>query len=236
MTVRKSLLKGFFKACISLSVMFLAYGGTAARAQASVSPEWADTMESYRKFLEKDTISWTGSEGHRIPVSDKMQFMTADLNSDGIPELLVRNTTYIYGWIEIYTQGDFGGVKEVVSCGELGGYYPGTPVFTTLTGTGEAHPDVFDNYYCLRDITKDIIGWQLSIGQIDNQNDVPVYYWNGEYSDDSAEQWYDNQANPVSGEEFESNLKTLTGESQFVPLNPEEWKENTEKNRKEYLQ
>ncbi len=236
MTIRRNLQRGIFKAGISMSVMFLAYCVTPARAAASSSPEWADAMESYRKYLEKDTIFWTGSEGNGAPVSDKMQFMTADLNSDGIPELLVRNTEYLYGWIEIYTQGDFDGVKEVVSCGELGGYYPGTPVFTALSGNGESSPDVYDNYYCLRDISGDIAGWQLSIGQIDNQNTVPEYYWSGEYSDDSAEQWYDNKANPVSEEEFASNLKTLTGDSAFVPLDPAEWKENTAENREKYLQ
>ena len=130
-------------------------------ALASETPEWNDALESYSAYLTKGTIFWTGTEGAGVPVTEQMQFMVKDLNSDGIPELIVKNTEDIYGLIEIYTHGEFG-VKEVVSCDEMGGYYPGTPVFYTRTD----HVIINEDYLYLDGVPEVIIGWSLKIGQI----------------------------------------------------------------------
>ena len=204
--------------------------GQNVMAAASDTPEWKDALKSYNEYLSRDTIFWTGSEGAGAPVSEQMQFMIRDLNSDGIPELIVKNTEYVYGWIEIYTYTG-SGVEEVISCDIIAGCYPGTPVFFIRT---ENDP-VYETYFCLNDISDEIIGWQLKIGQTAGYEGGTEYYWYGIYTDETSEDWYNNSATPISQSDFESHMKEIIGETDPVDFSEEEWYDNTDENRKKIL-
>ncbi len=192
--------------------------------------EWDEVLEKYNEYLSQETIFWTGTEGIGLPVTEQMQFLVEDINSDCIPELMVKNTEDVYGLIEIYTHGEFG-VIEVVSCDELGGYYPGTPVFYTRTD----HRNINEDYLYLDNVIDDIAGWSLKVAQIYEYESGTEYYWFGVYSDDTADKWYDNGALEITKEDFDSKLKTLVGDTRPVDLSEAEWHDNTKENRKQYL-
>ena len=136
----------------------------------------------------------------------------------------------IYGWIEIYTHTG-SGVEEVVSCDEIAGCYPGTPVFVTRT----ENAPIYETYYCLNDISDEIIGWQLKIGQTAGYEGGTEYYWYGIYTDETAEDWYNNSATSISQEEFESHMKEITEETDPTDFSEEDWYDNTADNRKKHL-
>ena len=59
--------------------------------------------------------------------------------------------------------------------------------------------------------------------------------WYGIYDDDTAEQWYDNGATPLSEAEFQAQLAALTGGAERVNLSEDDWHDNTAENRGKYL-
>ena len=214
-------------AAVSLLLLF----GTAQGAAAgSLSIDGKEALKRYRDYLSRDTIYWTGTEGTGVPVTEQMKFMTEDLNGDGIPELLVKNTEDIYGLIEIYTCGEFG-VNEVTSCDELGVYYPGTPVFTEPV----RHTIIYENYLYLVGVPDANASWRLKVGEICNYDTGTEYYWYGVYEEDTADEWYDNGATPLSEAEFQAKLDELTGGAERTELSEDDWHDNTAENRQKYL-
>ena len=206
---------------------------------STASEEWTEAMESYKKFLSGETIRWV--DGDPL-VSAGMQFMTEDINGDGIPELIVHNREYPeFGTIGVYTYHGF--TDELCGGDELGSYYPGTGVFTSVHLVTKSDGNLSKTeevYWYLKDTSElstaaRMVNWQLQIGLHETMNDgADDYYWLGVYHDDESEAWANGSHDPISQEEFETSLQSLTGGAEKVQIQPN-WVDNNEENREAYL-
>lgn len=200
--------------------------------------ESTEAMAAYRKFLSEDTILWVDEK----PLfAGGVQFMTEDLNGDGVPELIVHNREYPeFGRIGIYTYHGF--VDAVGGGEELGFYYPGTGVIVEryiVTKTSGEVSKVQDLYIHLGDAAElpdtRIVKWRLPIGLDETlTGGEERYYWQGLYAEEIQDEWAIRSTEPVSREDFEAHLSELIGGVSPVQIEAA-WVNNNEENRNQYL-
>lgn len=199
--------------------------------------ECTEAIEGYKRFLSRDSIPWNG--GEEILLSEAVQFLTEDITGDGIPELFVRIPSYCYGWIGIFTCVS-GTIEDISYCDELGGYYPGTGVFTSLATAdyqGNTVEKSTENYQYLKDISEyssGVVMWRTTIGSTTTKDGTTEYYWQGVYDEETEEKWAEASWEAIPEEEFESNLELLTSGVEKLMIE-ENWLDNNEENRDKYL-
>lgn len=216
----------------------------------STSEEWTSAMEVYRELLEGtyneayaadyDTY---GSTVYNALFSDS--FWVEDLNSDGIPELLLADPE---GHTLFYTC-NHGLADDMGYC--LGGstiwYYPGTGVFAVCNN---GYENIYNYLGSLEDHNLGVSSFGIEIGyeSILETNSLGIYRdWYGEQDWDVNRDDYDSAEDyeaarlpdcekDISEERFQELLKGFVGDTERVELPPTtEWYDNTEENRSEYL-
>ena len=200
-----------------------------------------DALAAYDRFLSRDAIPWNGGEEVDVLAA---QFMTADLNSDKIPELLIRLPHSLYGSIGIFTYRPAkDGIDDISYCDEINGYYPGSRVFEATSVSKKDDGTVISTtelYNYLPDVTdetaeSDFIPWTLAVGFHENHNSRgDNYYWQGIYTKEKQDEWAAGSIDPVAKETFEAQLAELTDGAEKEAL-PDEWADNTPENRKNKL-
>jgi hypothetical protein len=204
------------------------------------SKEWKNAMETYKKFLTKDSVSWITED---IVMDESMKFMIKDINEDGRPELFLRAPYRDVCWCESYTVVS-DGIMEMTAFDEFNGYYPGTGVFSYKTYENDHMLDQggFTWFYFMDDAAKysawDEYSRALGVGYIKNAypeiERTAQYYWGGILTEENQDTYSEDIKNPISEDEFNTNLKELIGDTKLESIT-EEWLPNTEENRNTYL-
>lgn len=229
--------RGFGRWAVLLAILLASAGvfsvGNGAKAES------AEAMEAYREFLSEDTILWVDGD----PLfAGGVQFMTEDINGDGVPELIVHNREYPeFGRIGVFTYHGF--VDGLGGGDELGFYYPETGVFTTtyiVTKTNGEVSKTQDVYLYLEDAAElstatQIVKWRLQIGLHETlASGEERFYWQGIYEKDHQDEWAAGSTEQISKEAFETNLSALTGGVEGTQL-VADWLNNNAENRNQYL-
>lgn len=228
-----------FRTLTALLAVLLAFTGNLSLGN-SAKAEAAEAMEAYRKFLSEDTIRWVDEE----PLFARgVQFMTQDLNGDGVPELIVHNREYPeFGRFGIFTYHGF--VDDVAGSEELGSYYPGTGVLvlpyvvTKTSGEISKRQDLYVHFPDAAELStsEQLVNWQLQIGLHETlANGEERFYWQGIYEKERQDEWAVASTVQVDQETFEANLLSLTGDAVQTPLEAN-WLDNREENLNQYLQ
>lgn len=175
-------------------------------------------IKAYQKFLGQSQIEWSGK---KYP-SGGFQFMLADVNSDGMPELLLdnqnKNVIHYQGYQAVYYYSNKK-IDQAVLGDIIVGYYPKKGVvISEHDGMGSSH-----HYWKIPKNGK------KSVSRV---GDILLLYPNKKLGEKTKYLWYNGEKQTeVSKSKFKSLLRKAAGSKQ-VKIKSSQWKENTAANRK----
>lgn len=175
-------------------------------------------VKAYQKFLGQSQIEWSGLKYS----SSDFQFILADVNSDGVPELLLYNqnktVSHYQGYQAVYYYNNKKVVRAVVE-DEIVGYYPKKGIVVN-----EHHGMGGARYY--NKVPKNGKKPASKVGYIN------MLYPNKNLGEKTMYIWYSGKKEiEISKSAFISRLKKVAG-SKIVNIKSSQWKDNTAANRK----
>lgn len=179
------------------------------KVKVTLSKKAKQAIKAYQKFMGQEKIAW---DDYYILPKDAYRFILADVNADGIPEMILDTTsqvTHVAGYQSIYVFYNGEIQKSDLGVDEVKGYYPKKGIVVTETVMNGIH-----TYY--RKIYKD--GKTRELGY------VGKYVSRGE-----VWEW---EAKEVGREIFSKKLNKAVSNAKMVEVKPSDWYENTSKNRK----
>ncbi len=175
-------------------------------------------IKAYQKFLGQSQIEWSGKKY----LSSDFQFILEDVNSDGVPELLLhnrgKNVFHYQGYQAVYYYSNKK-IEHAVTGDKIVSYYPKKGVVISEHGG-------MGSYRCYWKIPKNE---KKSVSRI---GDILLLYPNKKLGEKTIYVWYNgDKQTEVSKSTFNSLLKKAVG-SKKVKIKSSQWKDNTAANRK----
>ncbi len=175
-------------------------------------------VKAYQKFLGQSQIEWSGIKYS----SSDFQFILADVNSDGMPELLLHNQNQTVSHYQGYQAVYYYSNKKVVQVSvedSIVEYYPKGGIVTFQ------HFGMGGSYFYYK-VPKN---GKKSVSRV---GDVWLLYPNKKLGEKTKYVWYNGEKKTeVSKSKFNSLLKKASG-SKNVRIQSSQWKDNTAANRK----
>lgn len=180
------------------------------KVKVTLSKKAKQAIKAYQKFMGQEKIAWDAN--HILP-QDAYRFILADVNADGIPEMILDTTyqvSHVAGYKSIYVFHNGEIQKSDLGVDEVKGYYPKKGIVVTETVMNGIH-----TYY--RKIYKD--GKTRRLGYVGEGININKYIW----------EW---ESKEVGREIFSKKLNKAVSNAKMVEVKPSDWYENTSKNRK----
>lgn len=185
------------------------------RFSCRVTVTWSSkakkALKSYKSYLEQDYIPWSNAAEDMHP-NNEYRFALADMNADGVPELMLRPSGFLpshaAGYEAVYCYAA-GKVKEMARMDEIRRYYPKKGVVVLYHG-GMGSPEYYYKLLNSGNVK------ELGYGYTDVGYGTLFFGWEGEV---------------VTKSQFKKLLKKNVG-NESVNIKESDWHENTDSNRK----
>ena len=187
-----------------------------AGTKTKITSTGKKAIKAYQRFLGQDTIQWSYQK--KVYAFEKIEFALADINSDGVPELLLENgyASHAEGYVAIYGYYKKKIRQIDIGADEITSYYPKSGI-------------VEFNHYGMGGTT-----WYRRILKNTKQQDVATIQCPSPYGagDKTAYHWNKGKKEiEVSKVKFYRLLKKATGKKR-VKIKDSDWHSNTADNRK----
>lgn len=189
------------------------------QAKAAITSKGKKAIQAYQKLLSQNTIKWYQYNGYTTRyASDRFYFILADVNSDGVPELFLRNrggASHSEGYEAVYVFYK-NKARRLTANDEITSFYPkGGIVEMNYFGMGGA-----TQYEKILKQGKRRLVAEISCPRRSVPYDPPTeYYWHK-----------GKKITKVSKSAFKSYLKKSTGKKR-VKIKNSDWHKNTAGNR-----